>query len=41
MILDSGHLLDDVIDAWCNGAHTAVTDTLRQSDEHSLEDIQR
>ena len=41
IILDSGHLLDDVIDAWCNGAHTAVTDTLRQSDSYSLEDIQR
>jgi hypothetical protein len=41
IILDSGHLLDDVIDAWCNGAHTAVTDTLRQSDDYSLEDIQR
>jgi hypothetical protein len=41
IILDSSHLLDDVIDAWCNGAHTAVTDTLRQSDEYSLEDIER
>ena len=41
IILDSSHLLDDVIDAWCNGAHTAVTDTLRQSDEYSVEGIQR
>jgi len=41
IILDSGHLLDDVIDAWHSGRHQAITDTLRQSDEHSLEDIQR
>jgi len=41
IILDSGHLLDDLIVSWQDGAHTAVTDTLRQSDEYSLEDIQR
>jgi hypothetical protein len=41
IILDSSHLLDDLIVSWQDGAHTAVTDTLRQSDEHSLEDIQR
>ena len=41
IILDSGHLLDDIIVSWQDGAHTAVTDTLRQSDSYSLEDIQR
>jgi len=41
MILDSGHLLDDIIVSWQDGAHTAVTDTLRQSDDYSLEDIER
>jgi len=41
IILDSGHLLDDLIDAWHSGRHQAITDTLRQSDDYSLEDIQR
>jgi len=41
MILDSGHLLDDLIDAWHSGRHQAITDTLRQSDDYSLKDIQR
>jgi len=41
IILDSGHLLDDIIVSWQDGAHTAVTDTLRQSDEYSLEDIEQ
>jgi len=41
MILDSGHLLDDLIDAWHSGRHQAITDTLRQSDDYSLEDIRR
>ena len=41
IILDSGHLLDDLIVSWQDGAHTAVMDTIRQSDEYSLEDIQR
>ena len=41
IILDSGHLLDDIIVSWQDGAHTAVTDTLRQSDSYSLEDIER
>jgi len=40
-ILDSSHLLDDLIVSWQDGAHTAVTDTLRQSDDYSMEDIQR
>jgi len=41
IILDSAYLLDDIIASWQDGAHTAVTDTLRQSDSYSLEDIQR
>jgi len=41
VVLDSGHLLDDLVVSWQDGAHTAVTDTLRQSDEYSLEDIER
>jgi len=41
VVLNSGHLLDDLIVSWQDGAHTAVTDTLHQSDEYSLEDIQR
>jgi len=41
IILDSGHLLDDLIDAWHSGRHQVITDTLRQSDDYSLEDIER
>jgi hypothetical protein len=41
IILDSGHLLDDIIVSWQDGAHTAVMDTIRQSDSYSLEDIER
>jgi len=41
VVLDSGHLLDDLIEAWHSGRHQAITDTLRQSDEYSMEDIQR
>jgi len=41
IILDSAYLLDDIIASWQAGAHTAVMDTIRQSDEYSLEDIQR
>jgi len=41
LLIDSMHLLDEITDAWYNGAHQAVCDTLRQSDEYSLEDIQR
>jgi len=41
VVLNSGHLLDDLIVSWQDGAHTAVTDTLRQSDEYSIEDIER
>lgn len=41
LLIDSGELLDEITDAWYNGAHQAVCDTIRQSDEYSLEDIQR
>jgi len=41
VVLDSGHLLDDLIVSWQDGAHTAVTDTLRQSDDYTMEDIER
>jgi hypothetical protein len=41
MVLNSGHILDELTNSWQNGAHTAVRDTLHQSDEYSLEDIQR
>jgi len=41
LLIDSMHLLDELTDAWCNGAHQAITDTLRQSDDYSMEDIQR
>jgi hypothetical protein len=41
LLINSAELLDEIIDAWQNGAHQAVTDTLRQSDEYSLEDIHR
>jgi hypothetical protein len=41
LLIDSMHLLDEITDAWYNGAHQAVCDTIRQSDEYSLEDIQR
>jgi hypothetical protein len=41
IILDSAYLLDDIIASWQAGAHTAVMDTIRQSDEYSMEDIER
>jgi len=41
LVLNSSHLLDELIDEWESGADLAVTDTLRQSDEYSLEDIQQ
>jgi hypothetical protein len=41
IILDSGHLLDHIVSSWRDGAHTAVRDTLHQSDDYSMEDIQR
>jgi len=41
LLIDSMHLLDEITDAWYNGAHQAVCDTLRQSDDYSMEDIQR
>jgi hypothetical protein len=41
LVLNSSHLLDELIDEWESGADLAVTDTLRQSDDHSLEDIHR
>jgi len=41
IILDSGQILGSLIDAWHNGRHQAVADTLRQSDEYSMENIQR
>jgi len=41
LLIDSMHLLDEITDAWYNGAHQAVCDTIRQSDDYSMEDIQR
>jgi len=41
LLIDSMHLLDEITDAWYNGAHQAVCDTIRQSDTYSMEDIQR
>jgi len=41
LLIDSMHLLDEITDAWYNGAHQAVCDTLRQSDDYSMEDIER
>jgi hypothetical protein len=41
LILDSSHLLDDIIVSWQDGAHQAVMDTIRQSDDYSMEDIER
>jgi len=41
LLIDSMHLLDEITDAWYNGAHQAVCDTIRQSDDYSLEDIER
>jgi hypothetical protein len=41
VVLDSAAVLDPIVDAWTSGAHQAVCDTIRQSDEYSMEDIQR
>jgi len=41
LLIDSMHLFDEITDAWYNGAHQAVCDTIRQSDTYSMEDIQR
>jgi hypothetical protein len=41
VILNSSNLLDELISSWQEGAHRAVCDTIRQSDEYSMEDIQR
>jgi len=41
VILNSSHLLDELISTWQEGAHRAVCDTIRQSDDYSMEDIQR
>jgi len=41
VVLSSSWVLDELVDAWYNGAHQAVCDTIRQSDEYSLEDIER
>jgi hypothetical protein len=41
VVLSSSWVLDELVDAWYSGAHQAVCDTIRQSDEYSMEDIQR
>jgi hypothetical protein len=40
VVLDSAAVLDPIVDAWTSGAHQAVCDTIRQSDEYSMEDIE-
>jgi hypothetical protein len=41
LLVDSMQLIDEITDAWYSGAHQAVCDTIRQSDEYSMEDIER
>jgi len=40
VVLSSSWVLDELVDAWYSGAHQAVCDTIRQSDDYSMEDIE-
>jgi len=41
VVLSSSWVFDRLVDTWYSGAHQAVCDTIRQSDEYSMEDIER
>jgi len=41
LLIDCSIILNELVDTWRTGADQAVRDTIRQSDEYSMGDIQR
>jgi len=41
VVIDCSIIMDELVDTWRTGADQAVRDTIRQSDDYSMEDIQR